>query len=613
MQQSTKKALRRFIKLMFHPGALVLYGIIAIGFGIWGFSILPLYPKASKGFYLDYFYRSIQLFGLEWNLNIGQMPPWQLDVARYLAMFVSVASIIKAFLYATSTTLKLLVARMVPTSKHAIVVGLNDLGVGIIKEFIDRGTSVVAIDTGEDPDGKKSAMDLGAAVIQGDVGEEKTLTRAGFGNARYMVAASNLMDINIKAAMTAWKLSQGSKRNTQQGANEKEERIKCYVHVPDVNIQDVLIQLKAFTDPTDDISISVFSIYENAVRTLFAKELPAMVGYDNNRQWSDGDSKRLFMLIHGESELTETLLLQALQMFRLPDQHPNIVMAGQSKEFRARMFRHYPVLANISQGANAPVPANLEADQQTIGSIQWLEDWDWDFGRINNYDQNQDVLNIVLTHTDTIQQFSTIDVLLDHLRGFDDNAYVRAYVYLGFFRIKDDEFIHNSRLKGFGSLEDILSYDVVIGEKLDDEAKKYHQTYRKQQQLINNTIYDCNSPEKNKRPWHCLSEEYKKSTRIWREFLDYRRKMFGWDIKGFEQYDMEHCNQEFLDNHPELKAFGRMEYERWYTERRLNGWVKGDNNENRRIKDNLVKWDDADQCGSLRFDVETITLLNKGD
>ncbi len=589
--------------LLFHPLALFFYGVGAVLLGVWGFSVQ--FGCDTGGACVDYLYRSIQLFGFEWNLNIGELPSWQLNVARVLAMYVSIAGLVRAFLFATSITLKLLWVKINRFSNHAIVVGLNDLGLRMIDEIVSRGIAVVAIDTGEDPDGKESALNLGAVVISGDVGEDNTLKKAGFCNAKYMVAISNQIDLNIKAAMTAWRLSKQRKRVAT------EESIKCYVHVPDINIQDVLFKLKPFVDPKDDIRITMFNIYENAVRKLFQKHLTDMVGYNSNYPWnSDNPGKRIVMLIHGEGELTQILLLYALQMFRLPNRTPYIIMAGQSKEFKEMMFLHYPVLKNISEDIQGN--DNYEMDRKVMGTIRWIVDWDWDIEKIG-YNCHEDRLSIVLTHTEFKQQFYAIDKFHDMwiqlYRKCDESLDATAYVYME--TLQDDPlqkdnrlFIEDSKLEVFGGIREVLSYDIVINDKLDKDAEEYHKVYLKN----NNIKEDCNNPQRNHRPWRCLSEEYKKSSRYWREFLDYRKKILGEEInellENIKKDENIKCNNKVLD------AFGKLEHERWYVERRLNGWINGqESDKEKKIKNGLVPWEHANKYGSLSYDLETIKQL----
>lgn len=76
-------------------------------------------------------------------------------------------------------------------SGHVVVVGMNTLGRRIVRAFVDRGESVVAVDT----DRSKLAGLPGRAVV-GDASVRDTLEAAGVSRARLVVSALQIEDVN---------------------------------------------------------------------------------------------------------------------------------------------------------------------------------------------------------------------------------------------------------------------------------------------------------------------------------------------------------------------------------------------------------------------------------
>jgi hypothetical protein len=116
---------------------------------------------------------------------------------------------------------------------------------------------------------------------------------------------------------------------------------------------------------------------------------------------------------------------------------------------------------------------------------------------------------------------------------------------------------------------DLTLREVIFDEHLDRHAKAYYRTY---------SAHDPSGGV----PWPCLKEEFKRSTREWRDFLDHRMLAFGQTWCTLPWFLMASDENGLTD-------FAAMEHSRWYAERRLDRWEYADNRDDRRKLNPLLR------------------------
>jgi Trk K+ transport system NAD-binding subunit len=88
-----------------------------------------------------------------------------------------------------------------PVADHAVVVGLGDLGVRIVRALHDQGIEVVAVERDAARPGVQVARDLKVPVIVGDASRPETLDRASIATARTLIIASTDDVTNLEIAL----------------------------------------------------------------------------------------------------------------------------------------------------------------------------------------------------------------------------------------------------------------------------------------------------------------------------------------------------------------------------------------------------------------------------
>jgi Trk K+ transport system NAD-binding subunit len=86
---------------------------------------------------------------------------------------------------------------------HIVVVGLGNVGTRVLRQLVDLGVQVVAIDRKADARGAKVAEQLGVPFIVGDAAREETLRAASIATSKALVVLSTDDVTNLQAALNA--------------------------------------------------------------------------------------------------------------------------------------------------------------------------------------------------------------------------------------------------------------------------------------------------------------------------------------------------------------------------------------------------------------------------
>ena len=86
---------------------------------------------------------------------------------------------------------------------HIVVVGLGNVGTRVLRQLVDLGLQVVAIDRSADARGAKVAEQLGVPFIVGDAAREETLRAASIATSQALVVVSTDDVTNLQAALNA--------------------------------------------------------------------------------------------------------------------------------------------------------------------------------------------------------------------------------------------------------------------------------------------------------------------------------------------------------------------------------------------------------------------------
>jgi Trk K+ transport system NAD-binding subunit len=92
---------------------------------------------------------------------------------------------------------------VVQREDHIVLVGLGNVGTRVLRQLVDLGVDVVAIDRLADARGAKVAEQLGVPFIVGDAAREETLRAASITTSRALVVVSSDDVTNLQSALNA--------------------------------------------------------------------------------------------------------------------------------------------------------------------------------------------------------------------------------------------------------------------------------------------------------------------------------------------------------------------------------------------------------------------------
>jgi hypothetical protein len=161
------------------------------------------------------------------------------------------------------------------------------------------------------------------------------------------------------------------------------------------------------------------------------------------------------------------------------------------------------------------------------------------------------------------------------------------------------------RLKGFGTLESLLSREILIDASIDELARAWHDEYRK-------TLPPERHDAPANRPWAELPEFYKMSNRRACDHLPIKLAQAGLRMEEVTNAGALRLKKAAMPEPivveltPEEADFlARLEHRRWLIERRLLGWRHGQKrSEAKRINPMLVDWQKLPEADKKRRRLE---------
>jgi voltage-gated potassium channel Kch len=199
--------------------------------------------------FLDAFYRSLQLFVLEFN-GVAAPTPAALHAARLLAPLVAGFAAAKALAALFRDELDRLRVRLAWRG-HVVVCGLGTEGGTLARSLVGEGWRVAAIERSPRPGWRA----VGVVVLAGDATETMTLGRAGVSRAAHVVAVCGADDTNAAVARAARALAGPS--------------TVVHVHLRDARLA-ALLRTEALADlgGSGRAALEFFTVDEYAARRL---------------------------------------------------------------------------------------------------------------------------------------------------------------------------------------------------------------------------------------------------------------------------------------------------------------------------------------------------------
>ncbi len=495
--------------------------------------------------------------------------PWQLVIAQIaipgIAIFAAIGATLKVFYNQIRRDLHIMMAGR--QKDHVIVCGLGDTAMQIIQNIHDlkKNKGLVVIDPIGSAINAATCEKLNIPVITGDPKNQGIMNIAGFNRVRAVVVATGDDASNIEITMRLRDFHDTLPINARR-------QITIFTEIDNVWLFAKMHSQENHALGLFDVEIRLFNAYENGARLLI-QDMPLPVA----PELSAGA-----LVVVGFGKMGRTVALQFLRA------------APTALGQRMRIIAIDRTVEETEESLMSNAPAAREFADIEFVSAELSADKTKDWAIVTEKIADEPLLAVI---TCLAEDFDNLYVGMEMRRVLDahDQHHVPIYVRLahhnrlGRYAASTETMVPIAdRLKGFGTLESLLSREILVDATTDKLARAWHEEYRR-------TLPPERHDAPANRPWAELPEFYKMSNRRACDHLPIKLAQAGLRMeeasssKPFDRKTREPAVVEFTLEESELLA--HLEHRRWLIERRLLGWRHGPKrNEAKRLNPLLVEW-----------------------
>ncbi len=507
------------------------------------------------------FYNVLKLFILDHDFDTSI--PIELEIARFLAPMFLVYAGFKALLLVFQENIQVFRLRFL--KNHVVICGLGDKGYYLSQDFIENNSKVVIIDNDQKNDYSRLLKGK-ATILIGDATDIGLLQKVRVHRAAYIVVVTNDDGINVEIAVHAYNLVNSFR--PQKDRDEK--KVKCFVHMVDLQLRAILKKHTIFTNPYDVFELVFFNSFENAARLVFRN-------YPIDKITSFNPSTdQIHLVIMGLGRMGQNVLVQASKICcYTTSTKPCITVVDKEAELKVSTFQRYnPHFTKVF---------DLHYENFDILSPKLNQASFW-----NNEETPPVTLFIICINDDVIGLTTALTLLQ---RCAQDNlkipVLVRMNDYAGLATLLSEyDFVKNNPVYPFGMTRDIISREILINESLDTLAK----IISRGEELEELTTYLPSEVDTKTQMWDDLPENLKESTRHQADHMEIQLRNIDCIVERVENRAVR--IYQLIPK--EIEELAQLEHSRWMSERYLAGWTytTGEINSKTKVTPFLVSWDE---------------------
>jgi hypothetical protein len=248
-------------------------------------------------------YHTLQLFLLH-SQHFHGPPPWQLEVARWLApMSLVFAAITQLHRLVREERGEAVRRSLRQATGHVVVCGLGRKGIELVRFLHSRSASppksILVIDRAPAPDLVAEVHALGGHVVAGDATREQVLREAGVTRATRVFAICAEDSTNCEIAVQAARLERESGKDT----------LECYVHLATAELGQTLQPALASHVTDDRARLHAVDAFDPEALELLVRGLPL----DHGGVAPD-DPRGVRLVILGFGRMGRALAVRAAQL-----------------------------------------------------------------------------------------------------------------------------------------------------------------------------------------------------------------------------------------------------------------------------------------------------------
>ena len=550
----------RAVILRWRWPALAFLGLVAFGLGCWGFALhfSEMGESRSIG---DQIYLAAQLFTIE-SGSVSPPTPWPLDVARFLAAFVSLAVGLGALAVIFRDQFDRLRVRI--SGRSVVVLGLGSCGSLLARNFSRAGYRVTGVERSPTAAVDECRGD-GVAVVVGDASDRALLRSVGLHRADLVLVVCGDEGTNVEVAVrVAEQLRRESARRWRQ--RRSKTAVRCFVHIEDEELCALLRDSPVMAPSSGQVlELEFFNPSELAA--------PAML--DEHDVLDSGASHRLLVGL-GQMGRQVALLIARAWWFRHREPLRITIVDHEVEARWARLQALEPALEahctidRVACDITAPeflagqFPAQCGAGYASSVSAAY-----------------------VCLDTDARALMASL-AIRNRLHDVRNPApvVVRMFGSAGLASMLDPSSeIAASGLRLCALADWSCRPEILLERDTERLARALHADYCRERAREGRTV-ETNPAM---RPWDELGREDRESNRD--QARDVDRKL--WAVGCVRRSLADFAGEVAHFDNDETELLGRMEHDRWWQFKRTWGYRYGEQRSNKRHPD-MVPWDDLD-------------------
>lgn len=546
---------------------------LAIASGIYGFS------TESTGNYPfpNVLYSTVRLFVLDVDAVFSKTgdrfifyPP-SIEVARWAAVLYVISAISQLVMSYFGQSIKQWL--MTTKGNHYVIIGLNQHAYKLAENLLFNKRPVLIISDNPFPL-ERELQGKGAVIVTGDILSTTTYRKAAVHKAKYVLTLHQEDAYNLNVVRAVQHYLENDRTSF------KERSITFFVQQNHIRTEQLFRQLEnkiRLSKSQVRLQLHPISIFHLIARQLFDQH---PIYKQEECQALDINGAPFHMLFIGFGLTGQQIALQAIQ--------------------RAHFYHSSPLhITVVDRQANMIQQAWKEAYPRlhSMATMQFIE-------------QDVEAEDIGKLIEDQVPEVTHVYISLDS----DENDVLQAMrlhhkfkklpIYL---KLQRDEFFANwlheeaafQNVYRFGALEEVLTENIVINEKLDEMAKLAHNSYMKE------------NPDRDPQTWDELSHFHKQSNRALMDHYHTKLFLLGYEARNKDdEFDEVPISKEEFEKeiHNQLEVLAEVEHRRWSVFHFTYGW---DTYERFSIKDKkhidhenklhgcLIDWDELDELNKI--------------
>lgn len=471
--------------------------------------------------------------------------PWELALAKFLAVLILIGGVYKVVQSVFTTQLTLL--RVLFKRRHKIVVGINNKGSQILENLKNcQKENAVAIELINEHENTQNIRDKGHLVIFGDAADKDVLKEAGIKRAKDFICFFDDEQKSLEIVNAVNEIYDEAKPNNE---------LDCFIHLDNPRLIESLQNSELLQkEHKNGVNIRMFNTFEMIARNFF-NQFP--LHYQNEIQ----AGKKFRLVFFGFNATSTALILQALRILHFPEPGLlEIVICGENIDRKSRIFfEKYPKIQKIAPFIFREFNGTF---REVVDEFCLNQDSNTEPVIISCFDDDKQNLNFSLEIMNaTAGENFKIFTLNTNASGMNK-----------LFR-KDE----NQRIKFFGNLDYVCKIELITGETQDKLAKAIHNDYLEIQQELAAT-----ESAAYKTSWDELSENAKSANRTQADHIIYKLILAGKPLNDFK-------NLQFSAEETEELAIA--EHRRWEAHRLVSGWDFGENRDDlKKLHPSIIPW-----------------------